>query len=165
MRGDFQRRVDQQAAAPLGIDQRALKDLFDELTDCVLRGPRRLEPLDARARGLIEVALQSGGEDRALAAEGVVEAGTGNSHRGRELAHGGRFVAASPEAAHRRIQRGCLVEFSRSRHALWAPNSRTLTFYNDRYRMSRTGTPALARTASRIERDPQITQPRRPCFP
>src|SRR6266853_3117115 len=129
MRGDFQRRVDQQAAAPLGIAQRALNDLFDELTDCVFRGPRRLEPLDARARGLIEIALQSGGEDRALAAEGVVEAGTGNSHRGRELAHGGRFVAASPEAAHRRIQRGCLVEFSRSRHALWAPNSRTSTFY------------------------------------
>jgi hypothetical protein len=45
MRGDFQRRVDQQAAAPLGIAQRALNDLR------VFRGPRCLQPLDARPGG------------------------------------------------------------------------------------------------------------------
>jgi hypothetical protein len=113
--------------------------------------------------GLIEVALQSGGEERALAAEGAVEAGTGNSYRGRELVHRGRFVAASPEAGHRRFQRGRLVGFSLSRHARWAPDNYILTFYCDRYRMFRTCGPALERkeksTGGRTERDSQIKEP------
>src|SRR5580704_9627083 len=114
--------------------------------------------------GLIEVALQSGGEERALAAEGAVEARTGNSYRGRELVHRGRFVAASPEAGHRRFQRGRLVEFSLSRHARWAPDNYVLTFYCDRYRMFRTCGPALERkeksTGGRTERDSQIKEPK-----
>src|ERR1700741_3765533 len=53
---------------------------------------------------------------RPLVAEGVVKAGAGNTHPSGEVAHRRLLEALRPEAVHRRLQHGRLVELSRSRH-------------------------------------------------
>src|SRR5258707_12654477 len=53
---------------------------------------------------------------RSLVAEGIVEAGAGDPHALGEIPHRRLFETLRPEAVHRRLQHGRLIELSRSCH-------------------------------------------------
>ncbi len=115
---DFERRIDEKAAAALPIADRARHDVLEEAPDRPLGRQRLLESLDAGAGRGIEIVLESAREQIVLVAEGVVEARSRYPHRGREVAHRCRLIPVLPEAVYRGLQCHGLIEFARSGHSV-----------------------------------------------
>src|SRR5262249_57422875 len=76
VRSHFERRVDQEAAAPFPVAQRTFDDFFDETTHGAVRGQRVFESLDSRSPGVIEARIHCGTEERPLVARVVINART-----------------------------------------------------------------------------------------
>jgi len=99
----FECRVDEHAPAALSVGHRPFDDLVKERAN---RRNRRqlLQTGDSLADGLRQVVAERLAVERSLVAEGVVEAGTRDSHLLREIANRGLFVTLRPEAVHSRFQ-------------------------------------------------------------
>src|SRR5437762_4911391 len=89
-----------------------------------------LEAGHALAHGAVGIALQCAGEQLALVAVGVVQAGATDAHRRRQVADRSRLVPTGPEAIDREVDRPVFVEGLHSRHA-----SSQARFWNDCYRI------------------------------
>jgi hypothetical protein len=116
IRRDFERRIDQHAAAAARVLHRSVNDFLEEGADGLARG-QGLEPADAIREAELHIAVERAAIERTLVPEGVVKARIGDPHAGREIAHRRRLVAALPEALDGRAKRGFLIELSGPGHA------------------------------------------------
>jgi hypothetical protein len=81
-------------------------------------GAARHAAPDAVCNALVDIVVQRLLIERALVAEGVVEAGAGYSRLLDQVPDRGRLVAARPETLDRRIEHGPFIEFPGSRHSI-----------------------------------------------
>jgi hypothetical protein len=109
--------IHEQAATPLPVGEGPVDDFSEERPDGLSRPAARLETGDTLARRTVGVTLQGGGKEGTLAAVGVVEAGTTDSHLRGEVAHRGRLVPVLPEAIDGPLDGLVFVELSQSSHA------------------------------------------------
>ena len=116
VRADLEGGIDHEAAASVTARQR--EDLGHEGLDRVARRQAAFQPADALAHAAVEIAVEATDEQRALVAEGVVEARRAEAHRGAEVAHGGRRIAMVPELRGGGIERGVFVEDAGACHEM-----------------------------------------------
>jgi len=111
VRSKLQRRIDQHAAAPLSIRDRALDDLFEEAVDRLL-GRQLSEPRHPTAHALIEIMIEATAVEQPLVAERIVEAGARNARLMHKIPDRSRLVPVRPEALHGGLQNHSFVELS-----------------------------------------------------
>jgi hypothetical protein len=114
---NIERRVDQHAALALTIAERALDDFREEVADRLAWRQSFAAP-DAVGNALVDVVVERLLIKRAFVAEGVVEAGAGDSRLLDQVPDRSRFVATRPEALDRGIEHGLFIEFPGSRHSV-----------------------------------------------